>query len=244
MDLPFQQPFEPDAFNAVGKTSGHCLKVSIRPWIIHNYQVTMIQKVEESESKPSLFPNSKRVYLNGQIHDLKVPMREIKLSDTRLPDGKEQKNESVRVYDTSGPWGDPDFHGNVELGLPKLRQDWISSRKDVEEIVGREIIPADNGYLSARHDQRSRDRSQELPDFDRSNISVLRGKHGNPVTQLHYARQGIITPEMEFVSVRENMKLQVLAEKLNTSAEELGNSLRHQHNGHSVGASIPQEITP
>ena len=171
-------------------------------------------------------------------------MREIQLSDTHLPDGGSQKNEPVRVYDTSGPWGDPDFHGNIELGLPKLREDWILGRKDVEKITGRESSPEDNGYLSSRHDERTQERSQELPDFDRSGISVLRGKSGSPVTQLHYAREGIITPEMEFVAVRENMKLQVLADELKTSPQELSNSLCHQHDGNSFGASIPAEITP
>ena len=121
-------------------------------------------------------------------------MREIQLSDTHLPDGGSQKNEPVRVYDTSGPWGDPDFHGNIELGLPKLRENWILERKDVEKITGRESSPEDNGYLSTRHDERTQERSQELPDFDRSGISVLRGKSASPVTQLHYARKGIITP--------------------------------------------------
>ena len=204
----------------------------------------MIQKVEDSKLPNSLFPNSSRVYLSGQVHPVQVPMREIQLSETQLPSGNSEKNESVRVYDTSGPWGDPQFHGNVELGLPKLRQTWITARQDVEEISGRSSKPADNGFLSDRHDERSRERSQELPDFDRSAISVLRAKHGKPVTQLHYARQGIITPEMEFVAIRENMKLQTLSEQLQTSPQALANSLNHQHPGNSFGASIPTEITP
>ena len=203
----------------------------------------MIQKVEENSPLSPLFPNSHRVYLAGKTHKIEVPMREIQLSETRLPDGELQSNEPVRVYDTSGPWGDPNFHGNVEKGLPKLRAKWILNRKDVEEIDGRRIKPSDNGYLSDRHDERSRERSQELPDFDRSSLSVLRGSGNNPVTQLHYARKGIITPEMEFVAIRENMKLQTLAERLNSSPEELSNSLQHQHKGNSHGASIPQEIS-
>lgn len=204
----------------------------------------MIQKVEDSNHPNSLFPNSRRVYLKGMIHDLNVPMREISLSDTKRPDGSTEKNEPLRVYDTSGPWGDNEFHGDVEKGLPKLRQDWITNRGDVEVIAGRDVKPSDNGFLSERHDQRTQERSQELPDFDRSAISILRSKKGTPVTQLHYARQGIITPEMEFVAIRENMKLQTLAECLNSSADELSNSLNHQHQGNSFGASIPKEITP
>jgi len=158
-------------------------------------------------------------------------MREIELSETNLPNGGTEKNQPVRVYDTSGPWGDQDFHGDVEKGLPSLRSHWINDRGDVEVIVGRDSKPSDNGFLSDRHDKRSRERSNELPDFDRSQISVLKAKEGSPVTQLHYARAGIVTPEMEFVAIRENMKLQTLAETLETSPDELSSSLNHQHIG-------------
>jgi phosphomethylpyrimidine synthase len=204
----------------------------------------MIQKVEDSNTPSSLFPNSRRVYLKGEIHKISVPMREISLSETNLPDGSTEKNEPIRVYDTSGPWGDSQFHGKVEKGLPPLRESWIQAREDVENIEGRDVKPSDNGFLSDRHDQRTRERSQELPDFDRSVISVLRAKGSQPVTQLHYARQGIITPEMEFIAIRENMKLQALNEKLKTSPDAASNSLKHQHNGQSFGASLPDEITP
>jgi len=204
----------------------------------------MIQKVEDSQEGKSLFPKSKRVYLKGNLHNLEVPMREIELSETNLPNGGTEKNQPVRVYDTSGPWGDQDFHGDVEKGLPSLRSHWINDRGDVEVIVGRDSKPSDNGFLSDRHDKRSRERSNELPDFDRSQISVLKAKEGSPVTQLHYARAGIVTPEMEFVAIRENMKLQTLAETLETSPDELSSSLNHQHIGNSFEASIPKRITP
>ena len=204
----------------------------------------MIQKVEDSIPSSSKFPNSSKIYLEGSSKDIRVPMREISLSDTKLPDGKIETNEPIRVYDTSGPWGDDQFHGNVKLGLPKLRDSWIKKRGDTQRINGRVMKPSDNGFLSDRHDQRTQERSQELPDFDRSEIGVLCAKNGKPVTQLHYARQGIITPEMEFVAIRENMKLQALSEQLETSPEALTNSLNHQHEGISFGASIPLEITP
>ena len=204
----------------------------------------MIQKVEDSKTPSPLFPNSKRIYIKGKSHDIEVPMREISLSDTNLPNGATEKNEPIRVYDTSGQWGDNSFHRNVQKGLPKLRSEWILRREDVETIEGRNVKPVDNGFLSERHDQRTRERLQELPDFDRSQISVLRAKSATPVTQLHYARNGIITPEMEFVAIRENMKLQTIAEALSTSPSELSNSLNHQHDGHSFGACIPKEITP
>ncbi len=204
----------------------------------------MIQKVEETNTPNSLFPNSKRVYIKGSSPNIHVPMREIQLSDTKLPDGTTSSNEPIRVYDTSGPWGDSEFHRDVKRGLPKLREKWITDRGDVEVIEGRNAKPGDNGFLSARHEQRTQENSKELPDFDRSKIAVLRAKAGTTVTQLHYAKKGIITPEMEFVAIRENMKLQTLAENLNTSPGEPTNSLNHQHTGNAFGASIPIEITP
>ena len=89
-------------------------------------------------------------------------MREISLSETKLPDGTSEKNDPIRVYDTSGPWGDSSFHGDVHKGLPKLRETWIQDRGDVEIIEGRNTKPADNGFLSDRHDQRTRERSPRI----------------------------------------------------------------------------------
>src|ERR1700733_4087844 len=97
---------------------------------------------------PTSFAGSKRVYIAGSRPDLRVPMREITLSPTRLPNGTEVPNEAVRVYETSGAWGDPDFHRDPTLGLPELRAAWIRERGDVEEIGGREVKPLDDGYLS------------------------------------------------------------------------------------------------
>ena len=205
----------------------------------------MIKKVEDQEEDGhKSFPNSSRVYLEGSRPDVAVPMREISLSPSSLPDGSSEPNEPVRVYDTSGPWGDPDFHGDHVRGLPVLRAGWIRERGDVEEVEGRAVQPIDNGYLSEKHADRTDERTGELPDFDRSGLAVLRARKGKVVTQLHYARQGIVTPEMEFVAIRENMKLQALSEKLETSPGEARNSLLHQHPGESFGAAIPSEITP
>src|SRR6185369_156037 len=113
-------------------------------------------------------PASKRVYVAGTVHpDVRVPMREIELSPTKLFDGKEERNEPVRVYDCSGPWGDPGFKGPVEEGLPALRAKWIRNRGDVEEYDGREVKPQDNGYLSGKHaefaSQAERNRLVEFP---------------------------------------------------------------------------------
>ena len=205
----------------------------------------MIKKVEDSEVNGSPpFSNSKRVYVLGQNKEVAVPMREISLSPTNLPEGQTESNDPVRIYDTSGPWGDPKFHGDHAKGLPPLREKWILDRQDVEEIDGRETNPIDNGYLSERHADRSDERTGELPDFDRTKLKVLRAQKGKVVTQLQYARQGIVTPEMEFVALRENMKLQSICEKIETSPDEVRNSVLHQHKGDSFGASIPKEITP
>ena len=205
----------------------------------------MIKKVEELDTEVSTeFNNSERIYVENNDSTVRVPMREIKLSPTNKPDGVMEQNEPVRVYDTSGPWGDKNFNGDYGQGLPRLRKAWIESREDTEEILGREIKPADNGYLSDVHDRKISDHKNELPDFDRTDLRVLRAKKGSTVTQLEYARQGIITPEMEFIAIRENTRLQEISGNLDVSPAEDRNTLCHQHKGESFGASIPKEITP
>ena len=205
----------------------------------------MIKKVEELDTEVSTeFDNSERIYVENNDSTVRVPMREIKLSPTNKPDGVMEQNEPLRVYDTSGPWGDKNFNGDYGQGLPRLRKAWIESREDTEEILGREIKPADNGYLSDVHDRKISDHKNELPDFDRTDLRVLRAKKGSTVTQLEYARQGIITPEMEFIAIRENTRLQEISGNLDVSPAEDRNTLCHQHKGESFGASIPREITP
>src|SRR6185312_12814314 len=110
-----------------------------------------------------LFPGSRRVYVPGSRPDLRVPLREIALSPTKLPSGGEAPNEAVRVYDTSGPWGDPDFHADAARGLPPVRAAWIRERGDVEEIGGREVTPLDDGYLSAKHRAQAEDEGRRNP---------------------------------------------------------------------------------
>jgi phosphomethylpyrimidine synthase len=172
-------------------------------------------------------------------------MREVPLSPTRRPDGSVEVNEPVRVYDTAGPWGDAEFHGDVERGLPPLRAAWIRERGDVEEIPGREYRAHDDGYLSDAHAAAARKRTDKNQHtvFNRAGRPVLRAQPGKIVTQLHYARQGIITPEMEFIAIRENAKLQAAA-----GSQSAGNAARdslwHQHPGQSFGAALPAEITP
>src|SRR5438445_4239522 len=114
---------------------------------------SMIAKKEIIEpTADSPLPNSRKIYVGGKIHpDIRVPFREISLAPTKTMSGEIEVNEPVCVYDTSGPWGDPDFHGDVEQGLPPLRARWIRDRGDVEEIEGRAVRPRDDGYLSAKH---------------------------------------------------------------------------------------------
>src|SRR6266404_3529418 len=103
-------------------------------------------------SVQNLLPNSKKIYVSGEIHpDIRVPFREISLAPTKTMSGEIEVNESVRVYDTSGPWGDPSVTLDPVQGLPPLRRDWILKRNDVEEIEGRRIQPIDDGYLSEKH---------------------------------------------------------------------------------------------
>jgi phosphomethylpyrimidine synthase len=190
-------------------------------------------------------PNSKKVYLNGKLHiDLRVPFREIALAPTKMMNGEIEINEPVRVYDTSGPWGDPNVDVDVRYGLPPLRAKWIRDRGDVEEIEGRPVRPQDNGYLSEKHaaernGNASPARTSEVR-FQRSaKNKPLRARAGRAVTQLYYARQGMITPEMEFIAVRDSHGLQSRNEKVE-SRDDLG----LQHAGEAFGANIPREITP
>jgi phosphomethylpyrimidine synthase len=163
-------------------------------------------------------PNSHRAYVRGTIHpDVRVPFREIKLSPTKSYTGRVEVNDPVRVYDASGPWGDETFQGEVEQGLPPLRREWILARGDVEEVPPRNR-PAGNGHPALR--------------------TPLRAKPGRIVTQLHYARQGIITPEMEFIAIRENLG------RANAGPRDHGTTRLRDLGGESFGAAIPNEITP
>ncbi|MEY4385463.1 MAG: phosphomethylpyrimidine synthase ThiC, partial [Verrucomicrobiota bacterium] len=205
-------------------------------------------------------PASKRIYVQGTLHkDVRVPMREIEVTPTKSYTGAVTPNDPVRVYDCSGPWGDPAFTGTSEQGLPALRAKWIHERGDVEEIDGREVKPQDNGYLSGKHaeyaSKAEKNRLVEFPGLKGQRRRPLRAKAGKVVTQLAYARAGIITPEMEFIAIRENMGRAKIAEM---SKDIVRNDLNKQHAGSSqLGQSpytpsifsrfpqrIPREITP
>lgn len=188
----------------------------------------------------TLFTGSRRAYLPGSRPDLRVPVREIGLSPTRRPDGSESPNDPVTVYDTSGAWGDPAFHADATRGLPAVRENWIRERDDVEQVPGRAVLPIDDGYLSEKHraQAEAEGRRNPLRAFDRADRPVLRAKPGRRPTQLAYARAGIITPEMEFVALRENARLHQMR------ADGPRDSLFRQHPGAPLGAAIPREITP
>ncbi len=214
---------------------------------------------EESFSPHSsdALPASSRVYLEGTLPGVRVPVREIALSPTKSFNGRIEINDPVRVYDCSGPWGDPDFKGTSSEGLPALRRDWIMSRGDVAEYDGREVKPQDNGYLSGKHAEYAstaeRNRLIEFPGLNGERRRPLKAT-GHPVTQLWYAKQGIITPEMEFIAIRENMKRAQIADYTNDIVRD---DLDKQHVGSSQVQTdytpgifkrfpqrIPAEITP
>lgn len=151
----------------------------------------------ESISIMSSFTGSRKIYVEGSRPDIKVPMREIELSPNTGSFGQ-QVNEPVRVYDTSGPYTDPQHTANLKKGLPPIRSRWIQEREDVEEYDGRKIKPEDNGYLN---EDDPRANHKLFPCLSRKPLKAIKGKN---VTQLHYAKKGIITPEMEFIAIREN----------------------------------------
>jgi len=175
--------------------------------------------IDEATTKP--FAKSRKVYLQGSRADIQVPFREISLSDTPSAFGADQ-NPPVVVYDTSGPYTDPNVNIDIRNGLPALRAAWIMERGDVEQL---------DGPTSEFGHQRLVD-----PELSKMRFNLhrkpLRAKAGANVSQMHYARKGIITPEMEFIAIRENQR-----------RENMSELLQSQHAGHNFGASIPNVIT-
>jgi len=192
----------------------------------------------EPQSTESL-PNSRRIYGEGKIHpDVRVPMREIGLAATKGFNGAIEANDAVRVYDTSGPWGDPNFEGDVERGLPALREEWVRRRGDVAEYDGRPVAPSDNGYLSDLHARQAPVNGDRLTRFpEAARRKPLRASAGHPVSQLWYARQGIITPEMEYIAIRENQGLDEVLSRV--SETQPRNTLYQQHAGAQGRADAP-----
>src|SRR4249919_435065 len=159
---------------------------------------------------------SRKIFIEGK-DGVRVAMRAVDLEPTsgELP---------VTLYDTSGPYTDPNARIDIMAGLPELRRGWVTARGDVEEVLQREVRPEDNGQLGP-------DRSGGVQPFPNVRRKVLRAKAGANVSQMHYARKGIITPEMEYVAVRENLGRAQLAEAA-------------ARDGQDFGASIPDYVTP
>jgi len=174
---------------------------------------------------------SRKVYVPGQLHDIQVAMREISVSDTiSHPSGRRIPNTPVTVYDTSGPYTDPSAVIDLQKGLPRLREAWIRDRQDVEDLPG---------FSSTYCQQRMADTSLDALRFEHIR-KPLRAKDGQNVTQLHYARQGIITPEMEYIAIRENQRIDQVG-----GPSVINDPLSIQHTGNSFGANTPKGyITP
>ncbi|MBS4636600.1 phosphomethylpyrimidine synthase ThiC [Aeromonas caviae] len=173
-------------------------------------------------------PNSRRIFIQGSRPDIRVPLREIQLADTFVGGTKDapqfEPNEPVPVYDTSGPYGEEAAPIDVRRGLPRLREAWVLERADTDAL---------DGLSSTFTQERLADEGLDHLRFEHL-PSARRAKPGRRVTQLHYARQGIVTPEMEFIAIRENMGRERVRSEL----------LRTQHPGQGFGARLPQNITP
>ena len=204
---------------------------------------TKATQIDAPENKS--LPNSCRVYVDGKLPGVRVPFREITQSASREFDGNVVANPPVRVYDTSGPWGDPDVPCESVKGLPPLRQEWILARGDVEQYAAREVQPIDDGYLTFAAANRARVKDVgRLEEFPFAQRTVYRAKPGSCVTQLHYARRGIITPEMEFIAIRENLGREAAPGVTSQLGAAPRDSVLHQHPGQSFGAAIPRYVTP
>jgi len=191
-------------------------------------------QVDEAAVKP--LPNSQKIYITGSRPDLRVPMREISQSDTPASFGAE-KNPPIYVYDCSGPYTDPQVTIDIRQGLQALRQAWIEERVDTEVLHA----PSSRFGLERLNDPKLAEMRFGLKRKPR------RAKAGSNVSQMHYAKQGVITPEMEYIAIRENMERKRYLESLRASGpqgEKLAALMLRQHRGESFGAAIPQEITP
>ncbi|GAC1381900.1 MAG: phosphomethylpyrimidine synthase ThiC [Ginsengibacter sp.] len=177
------------------------------------------------------FAGSKKIFVEGTIHNVKVAMREIELSKTKLTGGKMEDNSSVIVYDTSGPYTDQNATIDIKKGLPRIKEQWIIDRGDVERLQ----------QVSSEYGKERRD-DKTLDSLRFEHIKApLKAKKGANVSQMHYAKKGIITPEMEYIAIRENQSIDALKYKLNGHYE----LLTQQHTGDSFGARTPKGlITP
>lgn len=178
-----------------------------------------VEKETGAAGRIQPFPGSRKVYIQGSRPDIAVPEREIALHDTNTPQGVEH-NEPLRVYDTSGPMTDPEFHADIRAGLPALRTRWITERGDVEAYQGRTVKPEDNGLKPGG----KRAGAEEYPGL---RGKPLRAQPGRCVTQMHYARQGVITAEMEFAAIREGVEPEFVRQELASGRAILPSNINH-----------------
>ena len=197
-------------------------------------------KILRSVTKP--FPNSNKVHVESSNSKIKVAMREVTQAQTKDFQGQMTQNPPLRVYDTSGPYTDPAVKIDFRIGLKSIRSEWIDQRGDTETYSGREVQPRDNGYLTAGHAEfaSQRETKGQLQPFPGLKRAPRRAFEGGNVTQMHYARKGIITPEMEYIATRETLG------RVNTHGNHAQTDLRHQHPGVGFGARLNNRtiITP
>ncbi len=174
----------------------------------------------------SPFPNSKKIYMEGDLYPIHVAMREIELSPTQLSNGTMEYNTPVTVYDTSGPYTDEHAEIDITKGLPRIREQWILERNDVEVL---------DGITSEYGKARLADPKLDALRFSYNHQPKV-ARDGKEVTQLYYARHGMVTAEMEYVAIRENQRIQQL--------ESVSPEMAFQHEGNSFGANTPKKITP
>jgi phosphomethylpyrimidine synthase len=190
--------------------------------------------VDDAAVKP--LPNSRKVYAEGSRPDIRVPMREVSQADTPTMFGGE-KNPPIFVYDCSGPYTDPAARIDIRSGLAPLRGPWIEERGDSEVLAG----PSSRYGVERLNDPRLAELRFKLQRAPR------RARRGINVSQMHYARRGVVTPEMEFVAIRENLQREKYVESLKAggkTGERMLELLVKQHRGESFGAAIPERITP
>ena len=182
-------------------------------------------RLSEEVTRP--YPNSRKVYVSGSRPDIRVGMREVDQTATPLAHG-EETNPPIPVYDTSGPYTDPTAHIDLLKGLEALRATWILERNDTEVLAG---PSSDFGQARASEPKLASLRFEHIR-------KPRRAKAGMNVSQMHYARQGVITPEMEYIAIRESLKLNALRQ------DPRYTRLLRQHKGQNFGANIPDDITP
>ena len=189
------------------------------------------KKVTQEIISRAPLTNSNKVYVEGKLHPIKVAMRQIVLSETKLANGKTELNHPVAVYDTSGSYTDPHISIDIKKGLPRLREQWIVDRKDVEQL---DTVSSQYGKERMTNSALDSLRFEHLH-------KPYRAKNGSNVSQMYYAKKGIITPEMEYIAIRENQRIDELKTQLNGQHEMLA----QQHTGNSFGANTPKGlITP